>query len=202
MMPLAWDLSDIIAHLKRSPGENSMRSFFLCGLLLLFIFLSRSAQDASPKLALSTKTSAEDSPKMQAQVAGKGTALVLLGGGSTGAGAWEPHAARLVWNRTVIRLQNLNLQYGIENRPLPPHYSVKTESQAMKASLDDLHLTQPLDLVGWSYGGLIALDFAFDNPDRVRTLSLIEPPAFWAQGRQEENDADIRHMKKLLETLP
>jgi pimeloyl-ACP methyl ester carboxylesterase len=58
----------------------------------------------------------------------------------------------------------------------------------MKASLDDLHLTQPLDLVGWSYGGLIALDFAFDNPDRVRTLSLIEPPAFWAQGRQEEND--------------
>jgi hypothetical protein len=78
---------------------------------------------------------------MRALVAGKGTLLVLLGGGSTGAGAWEPHAARLVWNRTVIRLQNLNFQYGIQNRPLPSNYSLKTESRAMRASLDDLGLT-------------------------------------------------------------
>jgi pimeloyl-ACP methyl ester carboxylesterase len=64
-----------------------------------------------------------------------------------------------------------------------------------------IQVNPTVDLVGWSYGGLIAQDFALDNPGRVRTLTLIEPPAFWALDRQEENDPDIRHMKELLHSF-
>ncbi len=35
---------------------------------------------------------------------------------------------------------------------------------------------QPLDLVGHSYGGLVALRFAVDHPERVRRLAIVEAP--------------------------
>jgi len=35
------------------------------------------------------------------------------------------------------------------------------------------------DIIGMSHGGVTGLLFALENPRRVRTLTLIEPPAFW-----------------------
>jgi pimeloyl-ACP methyl ester carboxylesterase len=35
------------------------------------------------------------------------------------------------------------------------------------------------DIIGMSHGGVIAIVYALDDPRRVRTLILIEPPAFW-----------------------
>ncbi len=41
------------------------------------------------------------------------------------------------------------------------------------------------EAVGYSYGGLIALDFALHHPQRVRSLTLIEPPARWILAEKE-----------------
>ena len=117
---------------------------------------------------------------MLSDVKGEGEPLVLVGGGLTGWLSWQPHQARLASRRRVVRLQPLSVQLGLENRPPPPGYSVSAESRAMGAALDELGLTEPLDLVAWSYGGLVTLAFALDHPGRVRTLTLIEPPVFWA----------------------
>lgn len=60
----------------------------------------------------------------------------------------------------------------------------------MAASLIEAGITQPADFIGWSYGGLILLDFALNNPALIKTLTLIEPPAFWilnAHGVHNEN---------------
>lgn len=110
---------------------------------------------------------------------GRGPALVMLGGGTTGAAGFAAHAQELAKDFRVIRLQTLNIDRAQKKQPLPPGYSIKVESNAMARSLDQLRLTGPVNVVGHSLGALVALDFALDHPDRVRTLVLSEPPAFW-----------------------
>jgi pimeloyl-ACP methyl ester carboxylesterase len=138
---------------------------------------------------------------MQSRVTGDGAALVLVGGGLTGWASWEPHARRLAATRKVVRLQPLNVQAGLENTPLPPNYSVKTEGRAIAASLDGLAVTEPIDVVGWSFGGGAALDFALDHPHRIRTLTLIEPLALWVLHATGTLDDEARAHESALETL-
>lgn len=136
--------------------------------------------------------------RMQAVASGTGEPLVLVGGGLTGWASWEPHAAQLSGTRNVVRLQLLSVQYGLQDQPLPEGYSIETESRAMAAALDALDLRQPLDLVAWSSGALVTLDFALDHPERVRTLTLIEPPALWVLPGHERDDPEVRVMERLV----
>jgi pimeloyl-ACP methyl ester carboxylesterase len=71
------------------------------------------------------------------------------------------------------------VEYGYRNQQLPAGYSVKTESNALDATIHDLGVKEPVDFVAWSYGADVTLDFAIDHPRLVRTLTLIEPPALW-----------------------
>ena len=135
---------------------------------------------------------------MQTHRLGSGSPLALVGGGLTGWASWEPHQQRLAAYRDVARLQLLSVQYGLEDRELPRDYSVKMENQALAAALDALGWTEPIDLVAWSFGALISLDFALDNPQRIRTLALIEPPALWLIPR---DDPDIQRLSRMFRSL-
>lgn len=116
---------------------------------------------------------------MQYEVTGSGRPIILVPGGLTGWVSWEPFVKIFSEKRTVIRVQLLGVQFGLENRPLPADYSVKTESAALAETLDSLGYNTPVDVVGWSFGAFTSLDFALDNSGRIRTLTLIEPPAMW-----------------------
>jgi len=52
------------------------------------------------------------------------------------------------------------------------------ESDAVAATLDSLHITAPVILIGHSYGGVIAFDFAINHPERIKSLVLVEAPLF------------------------
>ena len=52
------------------------------------------------------------------------------------------------------------------------------ESEALKTTLDSLRISMPVIVVGHSYGGVIAFDFAINYPEMVRTLVLVEAPLF------------------------
>jgi len=57
---------------------------------------------------------------------------------------------------------------------------------------------QKVNLVGWSHGGEVSLDFALNHPGKVKTLTLIEPAVYWvarAYGKFGEEESDF---KKLL----
>jgi pimeloyl-ACP methyl ester carboxylesterase len=142
-----------------------------------------------------------DELRMQTQVSGTGPRLVLVGGGLTGWASWAPHAERLTGTRTVARLQLLSVQFGLADRLLPVGYSVGLESRAMAAALDALGWTGPLDIVAWSYGALITLQFALDRPERVRTLTLIEPPALWVLPDRGRGDPDVERLHELAGAL-
>jgi pimeloyl-ACP methyl ester carboxylesterase len=57
--------------------------------------------------------------------------------------------------------------------PEPKPFSFRDDVAEIAASL-----TEPVDLVGHSYGGLVALHVAVAVPARVRTLQLYDPVAF------------------------
>jgi len=133
---------------------------------------------------------------------GHGPPLVMLGGGTDGAAAFAPHARLLAKDFRVLRLQSLRIERCQSKQPLPPAYSIKAESAALAQSLDQLTIGEPVNLVGHSFGALVALDFALDNPDRVRTLLLAEPPAFWVVPPEElRADAEMRAMVELVRTF-
>ena len=119
-----------------------------------------------------------DVPLMQYHTSGDGEVLVLSPGGLTGWLSWIPHTEVLSNLRKVIRVQLHNVALGLEDMPLPSDYSVDYEITSFSKILDFLNIERA-DIAAWSYGGEVALSYAIHNPDRVRTLTLIEPPAFW-----------------------
>lgn len=138
--------------------------------------------------------------KMQCEVTGSGGPIVLVPGGLTGWASWEPFVKNFSDKRTVIRVQLLGVQFGLENRTLPENYSVKTESGALATTLDSLGYTMPVDIVGWSFGAFTSLDFALDHPDRIRTLTLIEPPAIWVLRVTGKWDDEVQKACDFFET--
>lgn len=137
-------------------------------------------------------------PTAQVVVAGSGEPLVLVPGALTGWNTFGPHAERLARARRVVRTQLLNVELGLRGDPLPADYSLKTESRALARALDDLDVARA-DLVGWSYGGGIALDFALDHPERVRTLTLIEPEADWVLRRLGRPQPGAEALRRVME---
>lgn len=139
---------------------------------------------------------------MQSSVQGDGTPVVLVGGGLTGWKSWEPFVP--IFNakhRKVIRVQLINVQFGLEGRPLPEDYSVNTESNALAEILDSLGDASPFDVVAWSYGAFTSLEFALDHPNHIRTLTLIEPPAIWVLRQTGTFDAEAQQAVKFFETF-
>lgn len=139
-------------------------------------------------------------PIAKTDVTGRGNAIVLIPGGLTGWLTWEPHAERLARDHQVIRTQLLSVDLGLRNLPLPPGYSLRTESLALLRALDALEVAEA-DLVGWSYGAEIALDIALDQPDRVRSLTLIEPSAYWSLDGHQQAMAEAKAFRQIMAGL-
>jgi len=139
--------------------------------------------------------------KMQARASGRGAPLVLVPGGLTGWASWEPFVEQLSGSHRVLSVQLLAVQYGLEDRPLPAEYSVKTESGALLAALTEADVQKPADIVAWSYGALISLDYALDHIERIRTLTLIEPPALWVLHASGYMDEELRAHEALVRSF-
>ncbi|MBI3971667.1 MAG: alpha/beta hydrolase [Chloroflexi bacterium] len=112
------------------------------------------------------------------EVKGQGEPLVLVPGGLSGWLSWIPFAERLAKDRTVVRVQLRSVELAEAGQPYPAGYGTLTEREVLRATVDQLGLDR-FDLAGWSYGGHVALAFTLEYPERVRTLTVIEPPAVW-----------------------
>jgi pimeloyl-ACP methyl ester carboxylesterase len=147
-----------------------------------------------------TRRDANEAPlALRAFTDGTGPSLVMLGGGTAGVTGFASHAADLATDFRVIRLQTLNVECAETQYALPSGYSIKAESRAMSAALDVIAPTERLDLIGHSFGALVALDFALDHQERVRSLVLSEPPAFWVVPNDEfRTSPDMQHMTALV----
>ena len=101
--------------------------------------------------------------RIRYEVAGAGEAVVLIHAGIANLRMWDAEAAALGDSYRVIRFDARG--YGETETE-----DVEFSNRADVAALLD-HLCEPAaHVVGLSRGGMIALDFALEYPDRVRSL--------------------------------
>lgn len=133
-------------------------------------------------------------------VQGQGEPIVLVPGGLTGWLSWIPHQERLVDDYRAIRVQPIHNELGSAGLPGDPGYTAETEREALRLTLDALGLERP-HLVGWSGGGKAALEFATEYPDRVRSLALVEPAAYWVLEELGDRLEDVERANSLVHGL-
>lgn len=124
---------------------------------------------------------------LEHDVAGEGEPpLVLLPGGFSGWHSFLLLVPELSAGRRVVRVQPIPNREGMAGRVGDGSYDADLERESLeltlaRAGVDEMHL------LGWSNGGRIALDLALADPRRVRTLTMIEPAAWWLVAEEDES---------------
>ncbi len=131
---------------------------------------------------------------------GGGEPIVLVPGGLTGWLSWIPHQERLVDRYRVIRVQPIHNELGSAGEPGQPGYNAEVEREALRMTLDQLELKRP-DLAGWSGGAKALLEFATEYPERVRTLTLVEPAAYWILEQMGDEDPVVEELNAFIHPL-
>ena len=102
----------------------------------------------------------------------------MIPGGLTGWVSFEPLVPALSENRRVVRVQPIANAEGIAGNAADPAYDTDIERESLRRTLDAAGVDE-MHLLGWSNGGRAALDFALAHPDGIRTVTAIEPAAWW-----------------------
>jgi pimeloyl-ACP methyl ester carboxylesterase len=137
---------------------------------------------------------------LQYEEMGDGPPIVLVPGGLTGWVSWIPHVERLSPTRRVIRIQPIHNELGSAGQPGDPSYTVETERESLRLTLDELEL-DAVDFAGWSGGGRALIEFALSYPDRVRSLTLVEPAAYWVLEELGEKDPEVEELNEFIHAL-
>ena len=132
--------------------------------------------------------------------AGEGDPLVLVPGGLTGWLSWIPHQERLSTHHRVFRVQPIHNELGSGGQPGDPGYSAEIERESLVITLDHLDVERA-DFAGWSGGGRALIEFAVAYPDRVRSLTLVEPAAYWVLEQSGEEDVAVKELKQFMHGL-
>jgi pimeloyl-ACP methyl ester carboxylesterase len=131
---------------------------------------------------------------------GEGEPVVLVPGGLTGWISWVPHAERLSPRWRVIRVQPIPNELGSAGVPGDPSYTEETERESLRLTLDALGVGA-VHLAGWSAGGTASLRFALAYPERVRTLTLVEPGSYWLLEQLGESFPGLDRSNDVLHSL-
>lgn len=124
---------------------------------------------------------------------GEGRPVVLVPGGLTGWLSWIPHQERLSGRYRAIRVQPVHNELGSRGEIVEPGYDDEVERECLRLTLDELE-AGPIDIAAWSGGARSAIELAQTYPERVRSLTLIEPPTTWAIRGDPEMEREIARL--------
>jgi 3-oxoadipate enol-lactonase len=118
------------------------------------------------------------------ELAGAGPPVVLIHGFSLDRRMWDAVVPLLATDLTVIRY---DLRGFGESYPMDLHFGY-SHAEDLAALLDHLEVSQA-GLVGFSFGGQVALTMAIAAPERVRRLVLVDALLDGVPWDDESNDA-------------
>jgi pimeloyl-ACP methyl ester carboxylesterase len=106
--------------------------------------------------------------RLEYDVAGRGPAVILIHGGLVDRRMWDGQVSWLAAKHLVVRYDLRGL--GKSSNPTTAYSPLDDLDHLMK------HLKiQKAILVGLSLGGMVAMDFALEHPERVEALVLCAP---------------------------
>lgn len=114
------------------------------------------------------------------EIAGSGPALLLIHGIGATANAWGPQVDILARSFTVIRPDLRGAGRSVTSGEI----SVAAHVSDIVAVLDERGADEA-DVVGWSYGAIVAQHLAALHPHRVKSLALLGPIAEPAPAARE-----------------
>jgi pimeloyl-ACP methyl ester carboxylesterase len=135
------------------------------------------------------------------QELGTGAAVVMVHGLLIGSlASWYFTAAPTLAQHHRVRM------YDMRGHGRSAHAASGFDTRTLAADLDEVtaDLSEPFDLVGHSWGGLVALRYAIEHPERVRRLAVVEAPvpASSALEMTAFLTADDQLPARLLDALP
>lgn len=101
------------------------------------------------------------------EATGHGPPLVLLHGWAMHSGIWGPLRAQLARQH---RVHAVDLPGHGRSAPITP-CTLDAMVGAIKVAF--VRETQPVTVLGWSLGGLVAMRWALDSPARVKRIALV-----------------------------
>jgi len=124
------------------------------------------------------------------EIIGQGQPLVMIHGWGMHSGVWQPLIKQL---SKQYMLYLVDLPGMGSSRPIEPYH--------LHALADEVAQVIPgvSDVLGWSFGGLVAQRIALNQPDRIRRLVLVgSTPCFvmrpgWDEGVDPENFSMFAH---------
>lgn len=135
-------------------------------------------QDAEPHL---NRLRLADGVELHYIAQGQGEPLVLLHGGMGDFRSWGPQMEAFARSYRVISYSR-RYSYPNGNALNTRNHSAFVEAEDLAALLRELRLTS-VHFVGTSYGAFVALTYAVESPQTVRSLVLAEPPVLqWVRG--------------------
>jgi len=143
-----------------------------CAALLLAATQIAMAEVKPFPAGFQTREVPTDGATIHVRVGGSGPAVLMLHGyGETG-DMWEPLAAEMSKDHTVIVPDLRGM--GLSSHP-EGGYDKKTQANDMEAVLKALDFTK-VDLVTHDIGNMVGFAFAIQHPEQVRKFVLIDAP--------------------------
>lgn len=127
--------------------------------------------------------------KVNYLVEGKGEPILLLNGIMMTIQSWEPIAEPFRLNNTLIRVDLID--QGQTDKLLNQEYQIKDQADLVLALIKYLKYDQ-VNLVGISYGGYVAINFATRFPNYLKRLVLTNTAA-------SVNNRDAEMFKQFIE---
>ena len=169
----------------------------LMGSLLLLFSAGLAAQQADgERVSALLKNVCVNGVQLHYLESGSGIPVVLIHGGLGDYREWNSQIGRISNHYRMIAYSR-RYNYPNDNADILPDHSAIVEARDLAALLDALKLER-VHIVGYSYGALTALFFATEHPERVRSLTLAEPPIL---GWLPEIPGGKAELDKFMETM-
>ena len=126
------------------------------------------------------------------EIVGQGKPLVMLHGWGMHSGVWQPLVKRLSKD---YMLYLVDLPGMGSSRPIEPYHLYNLADEVAEV------IPGVCDVLGWSFGGLVAQSIAVNQPDRVRRLVLVGSTPCFVRKPDWQTAIDADYWRKFADDM-